>query len=301
MKLATLRDGSRDGQLIVVSRDLTHAHLAHHIAPTLQRALDDWSFIAPQLEDLYESLNQNKARHGFSFEAQDCLAPLPRAYAHYQIDGPFAGVWPSDQFIGGFEPVRFLDEIATKTWVPGLAAITDHLAIAAGPKESATRTLLMMMCVQWMQPPAPEQLQLKNSQFAFAPVAVTPDELGGWPSAPTNAPTNAPTHASTHASTHAPSTATPKLAVSHKQILKSRRNDEIAVSINIPQAFGDFGAALSLIARGRPISVGSIVSMPLGASEALMMIGDRLRIDLKLDQKHSIFGEIDQTVMVLKR
>ena len=49
MKLATLKDGSRDGQLAVVSRDLTVAHLADAIAPTLQRALDDWSFIAPQL------------------------------------------------------------------------------------------------------------------------------------------------------------------------------------------------------------------------------------------------------------
>lgn len=271
MKLATLRDGSRDGQLIVVSRDLTHAHLAHQIAPTMQRALDDWSFIAPQLEDLYESLNQNKARHSFSFDAQDCLAPLPRAYAHYQINTRSAQALPSDQFIGGFEPVQFFDEIATKTWAPGLAAITDHVAIAAGPKESATRTLLMMLCVQWLPQPAPEQLQ--NSQFSFAPVAVTPDELGGWP----------------------------KQVVSGKQLWKSRRNDEAAVNINVADTFGDFGAALSLLARGRPISAGSIVSIPLAASEALMMIGDRLRIDLKLDQKHSIFGEIDQTVMILKR
>ena len=57
MKLATLKDGTRDGQLAVVSRDLKTVHIADGIALTLQRALDDWSFIAPQLQQLYEQLN----------------------------------------------------------------------------------------------------------------------------------------------------------------------------------------------------------------------------------------------------
>jgi len=53
MKLGTLKDGTRDGMLVVVSRDLKTAHVADGIAPTLQAALDDWAFIAPQLADLY--------------------------------------------------------------------------------------------------------------------------------------------------------------------------------------------------------------------------------------------------------
>ncbi len=80
MKLASLKDGSRDGQLIVVSRDLSTAHIANGIAPTLQRALDDWPFIAPQLEDLYETINSGKARHAFEFDPSRCAAPLPRAF-----------------------------------------------------------------------------------------------------------------------------------------------------------------------------------------------------------------------------
>ena len=56
MKLATLKDGSRDGQLLVVSRDLKTAAIADGIAPSLQRALDDWNFIQPQLEELYNRL-----------------------------------------------------------------------------------------------------------------------------------------------------------------------------------------------------------------------------------------------------
>jgi fumarylacetoacetate (FAA) hydrolase len=64
MKLATYKDGSRDGQLIVVSRDLSTAHYATGIALRMQQVLDDWNFLSPQLEDLYQTLNSGKARHG---------------------------------------------------------------------------------------------------------------------------------------------------------------------------------------------------------------------------------------------
>src|SRR5437868_3691976 len=80
MKLATYKDGSRDGQLVVVSRDLGTAHYATGIAAKLQQALDDWNFVAPQLQDLYDDLNQGKARHAFPFDPAQCMAPLPRAY-----------------------------------------------------------------------------------------------------------------------------------------------------------------------------------------------------------------------------
>ena len=79
MKLATLKDGSRDGQLVVVSRDLASAHFATGIATRLQQVLDDWNFLSPQLEDLSTTLNQGKARHAFAFDPRQCMAPLPRA------------------------------------------------------------------------------------------------------------------------------------------------------------------------------------------------------------------------------
>ena len=84
MKLASYKDGSRDGQLVVVSRDLGTAHYATGIASRLQQVLDDWNFLSPQLEDLYQSLNQaslqNRPRHAFTFDTKLCMAPLPRAY-----------------------------------------------------------------------------------------------------------------------------------------------------------------------------------------------------------------------------
>ena len=81
MKLATYKDGSRDGQLVLVSRDLTTAHYATGMANRLQQVLDDWNFMSPQLQDLYDALNSGRARHAFPFDPRQCMAPLPRAYS----------------------------------------------------------------------------------------------------------------------------------------------------------------------------------------------------------------------------
>lgn len=80
MKLATYQDGSRDGQLVIVSRDLASAHYATGIATRLQAVLEDWNFLSPQLQDLSDDLNAGRARHAFPFDPARCLAPLPRAY-----------------------------------------------------------------------------------------------------------------------------------------------------------------------------------------------------------------------------
>ena len=77
MKLATYKDGSRDGQLVVVSRDLATAHYATGIADRLQQVLDDWGFLSSQLQDLSDSLNGGKARHAFPFEPARSMGPLP--------------------------------------------------------------------------------------------------------------------------------------------------------------------------------------------------------------------------------
>lgn len=87
MKLATYRDGSRDGQLTVVSRDLGTAHFATGMASRLGQLLDDWNFVSPQLEDLYATLNGGKARHAFPFDPARCMAPLPRPPGCWRPDG----------------------------------------------------------------------------------------------------------------------------------------------------------------------------------------------------------------------
>ena len=85
MKLATLRDGTRDGMLVVVSRDLQTACAAEGITPTMQHALENWDQIAPSLRDIYIRLNDNAATKAFAFDPRRVMAPLPRAYQW--IDG----------------------------------------------------------------------------------------------------------------------------------------------------------------------------------------------------------------------
>src|SRR6185312_1085337 len=85
MKLGSLKEGGRDGTLIVVSRDLTKAVKASGIAPTLQAALDDWSRAAPRLNALSEELNAGRAQGAFALDFAALAAPLPRAYEF--VDG----------------------------------------------------------------------------------------------------------------------------------------------------------------------------------------------------------------------
>ena len=85
MKLGSLKEGGRDGTLIVVSRDLTKAVRAAGIAPTMQQALEDWGNAAPRLNALYEALNAGSAEGAFDLDAQALAAPLPRAYEF--VDG----------------------------------------------------------------------------------------------------------------------------------------------------------------------------------------------------------------------
>ncbi|MEE7561171.1 FAA hydrolase family protein, partial [Xanthomonas sp. Kuri4-2] len=85
MKLGSLKEGGRDGTLIVVSRDLARGVRATGIAATLQRALEDWSNVAPRLNALSESLNDGSADGVFELDLAALAAPLPRAYEF--VDG----------------------------------------------------------------------------------------------------------------------------------------------------------------------------------------------------------------------
>ena len=85
MKLATLRDGSRDGRLVVVSRDLTRAMPVPKIAGTLQEALDDWSHAAPLLQSAALGLENGEGEGIIAFDPLDAMAPLPRSF--HWVDG----------------------------------------------------------------------------------------------------------------------------------------------------------------------------------------------------------------------
>ena len=107
MKLATYKDGSRDGQLVVVSSDLTQAHHASGIVTRLQQLLDDWNFLAPQLQDLARTLAQGKARHAFPFEPRMCMAPLPRAFRLVDAQPPAGDELAGDTMAGAHDALPF--------------------------------------------------------------------------------------------------------------------------------------------------------------------------------------------------
>ena len=209
MKLATYKDGSRDGQLVVVSRDLGLAHFATGSATRLQQALDDWNFIAPQLQDLSVALNQGKARHAFAFDARQCMAPLPRAYQwadgsaylnhltllrqargealpETALTDPLLYQGGSDDLLGPTDDAWFGAEAWGIDFEAELAVITGDVGMGASPAQALDGVRLLLLANDWtLRHLVPAELAkglgLLQSKpaTAFSPVAVTPDELGG--------------------------------------------------------------------------------------------------------------------------
>lgn len=166
MKLASYADGSRDGHLVVVSRDLTQAHYATGIATRLQQVLDDWGFLAPQLEDLAVQLNHGKLRHAFAFEPEKCLAPLPRAYGWAIVDAEGEVQREAGSLSAPHQPLR-----APAQGQPVLAAITGDLAAASDPAAALDALRLLTLALDW-------RVDGELLATQCAPLAVTPDELG---------------------------------------------------------------------------------------------------------------------------
>ena len=158
MKLATYKDGSRDGQLVVVSRDLSQAVYASNIANRLQQVLDDWNYLSPQLHDLYDSLNNGRARHAFPFDPQQCMAPLPRAYQWVDGSAYCRDTVPeqaaidlvmyqggSDDFLGPQDKVVCASEDFGIDFEAELAVITGDVPMVASVDEALEGIRLVML------------------------------------------------------------------------------------------------------------------------------------------------------------
>jgi fumarylacetoacetate (FAA) hydrolase len=329
MKLATLKDGSRDGQLMVVSRDLRHAAIADAIAPTLQRVLDDWTFYAPQLAELYDALNQGRARHMFPFEPQQCMAPLPRAYQwadgsayvnHVELVRKARGAemppefWTdplmyqggSDDFIGPTDDIVCSSEDHGIDFEAEVAAITVDVPMGATPQQALGRIRLLTL-VNDVSLRALSAAELaKGFGFfqskpatAFAPVAVTPDELGdAW-----------------------------REGRVHRPMIVHWNGKKVGQPDCGTDMVFHFGQLIAHIAKTRNVRAGSIVGSGtvsnrdakrgyccIAEKRCLEMIddgkpqtefmkyGDRVRIEMFDEGGKSIFGAIDQAVapMVLQ-
>jgi fumarylacetoacetate (FAA) hydrolase len=217
MILATLRNGSRDGALAVVSRDLTRAVVAETVAPqlkTLQQLLDNWPTAQPAAARIYSHLNEAADAERTPklalqpFSQGDCAAPLPRAYQwadgsayvnHVQLVRRARGVempasfWTdplmyqggSDAFLGPRDPIELADESWGIDLEGEVAVITGEVAMGASADEAAEQIrLLMLVNDVSLRNLIPAELAKGFGFFhgkpstAFSAVAVTPDELG---------------------------------------------------------------------------------------------------------------------------
>ncbi len=208
MKLGSLKEGGRDGTLIVVSRDLRHGVRATGIAATLQQALEDWSHIAPRLDALYESLNAGDADGVFDLDLQALAAPMPRAYEF--VDGsaylphvervrrargaevpesfytdPLMYQATSAGFHGPRDAVKVVSEEYGIDLEAEIVVITDDVPMAATPEQAAGHIQLVGLVNDVsLRNLIPGELAKgfgflqSKPRSALSPVFVTPDELG---------------------------------------------------------------------------------------------------------------------------
>ena len=323
MKLATYKDGSRDGQLIVVSRDLSTAHYATGIASKLQQVLDDWSFMSPQLHDLYAALNNGKARHAFPFDAAQCMAPLPRAYQwvdgsafmnHVELvrkarnaevpasgySNPLMYQGGSDDFAGPCDDVVVASEAFGIDFEAEVAVITADVALGATPAQALEGIRLVMLANDVsLRHLIPDELA-KGFGFlqskpatAFSPVAVTLDELADvW-----------------------------KDGRLHLTLQSTWNGRKVGMCDAGPEMTFHFGQLIAHICKTRNVRAGSVIGSGTVSNKdrsrgysciaekraietiedgkpktAFMKFGDRIRIEAKGKDGQSVFGAIDQKI-----
>ncbi|WDE06995.1 fumarylacetoacetate hydrolase family protein [Thalassomonas viridans] len=327
MKLATLKNNTRDGQLVVVSRNLEQAVVVSDIAPTLQAALDNWAQTEPKLNEVYKALNEGKADNAIAFEQQSCESPLPRAYQwadgsayvnHVELvrkarnaempatfwTDPLMYQGGSDAFIGPYDDIPVASEEYGIDFESEVAVITDDVPMGASPETAAGHIkLLMLVNDVSLRNLIPGELAKGFGFFgskpssAFSPVAVTPDELGdAWDGSKLYLP------------------------------LITHLNKELFGQPNcgVDMTF-DFPTIVAHAAKTRPLSAGCIVGSgtisnydrSAGSSclaekrmleiiadgkpsTSFMKFGDRVRIEMLDSKGDSIFGAIDQQVVEYK-
>jgi fumarylacetoacetate (FAA) hydrolase len=337
MKLATYKDGSRDGQLVVVSRDLGTAHYATGIADRLQQALDDWSFISPQLQDLYETLNNGKARHAFPFDPAQCMAPLPRAYQwadgsafinHVELvraarnsevprtfyEDPLMYQGGSDDFLGPRDDVVVPSEEYGIDFEAEVAVITGDVPMMATPEQALDGIRLLMIANDVsLRNLIPNELAKGFGFFqskpatAFGPVAITLDEVGdAWDNG--------------------------RLQLTLQSAWNGRK---VGMCEAGPEMTFHFGQLIAHICKTRNVRAGSIVGSgtvsnkgvtgasgktewPKGysciaekraietiqdgkPSTEFMKFGDTIRIEMKGKDGQSLFGAIEQKIVAPAR
>jgi len=322
MKLASLKSG-RDGQLVVVSRDLTRAVSAADIAPTLQAALDDWARCEPRLQALFNNLQAGWVEGEFPFDTSRAAAPLPRCYhwadgsayvTHVELvrkargaelpesfwTDPLIYMGASDAFIGANDDVLVESEDWGIDFEAEVVVFTDD--VAAGIKAQEARKHIKLVALVndvSLRNLIPAELAKQfgfyqsKPQTSFTPVAVTPDELGdAWDGAKLHLPMLCTLNGTRIGSPNAGVDMTFDFGQLIQHAAKSRglvAGTVIGSGTVANQGSPDGSCCLAevrcleTIANGKP-------------STPFMSFGDRIEIEMKNAEGESIFGKIDQRI-----
>ncbi|MCP9478017.1 fumarylacetoacetate hydrolase family protein [Marisediminitalea aggregata] len=335
MKFATYKNAQRDGELMLVSRDLTRAVSAAPVAQTLQQFIDNWDALQAQMQSRYEQLNKGEIASE-AFDPKRCHSPLPRAYHwadgsayvnHVELVRRARGAeipesfWTdplmyqggSDDFIGPYDDVVVPDVTMGIDFEAEIAVITDDVPMCVTAEQAGNHIkLLMLVNDVSLRGLIPGELakgfgfyQSKPAS-AFSPVAVTPDELGdSWIDTKVNLPLQTHYNNELFGKPNAGVDMTFNFAqlVAHAARTRNLGAGTIIGSGTVSNKQGtDYGSAIvqggvgySCIAEVRMIET----IRDGKPSTSFMANGDTVRIEMLDDQQQSIFGAIEQRVSVL--
>jgi fumarylacetoacetate (FAA) hydrolase len=334
MKLATLKNGARDGRLVVVSKDLTKCTDAARIVPTMQAALDNWAVYAPKLAELAEQVEIGSVPT-FRFHEHDCESPLPRAYQwadgsayinHVELvraargaevpesfyDDPLMYQGGSDAFLGPRDDIPLGDQSWGCDMEGEIAVITDDVPAGVSEKDAAGHIKLVLLCNDVsLRGLIPGELAKSFGFFqskppsAFSPVAVTPDELGrAWKDSLVHLPLRVDYNGEAFGRAEAAEDATFSLArlVSHAAKTRPLSAGTVIGSGTVSNKGADGGPGKPVSEGGRGYSCIAEIRMIqqlLKKSELtpFMSPGDVVRIEMLDGEGHSIFGAIEQKVI----
>ncbi|WP_341305221.1 fumarylacetoacetate hydrolase family protein [Pseudomonas sp. TMP25] len=322
MKLASLKHG-RDGELVVVSRDLTRAVKVLGIAATLQAALDNWAVSKAKLEAVYQRLNDGLEEGAFAFDQAACHSPLPRAYHwadgsayvnHVELVRKARGAeipesfWHdplmyqggSECFIPPHSPIQMADEAWGIDLEAEIAVITDDVPMGVTAAEAAGHIqLLMLVNDVSLRNLIPGELakgfgfyQSKPSS-SFSPVAITPDELGdSWRDGKVHRPLVSHINGALFGQPDAGVDMTFNFPTLVAHAAKTRPLGTGTVIGSGTVSNYDRSAGSSCLAEKRMLEI-------IESGEAktpFLAFGDRVRIEMFDAAGHSLFGAIDQAV-----
>ncbi|MBC3766425.1 fumarylacetoacetate hydrolase family protein [Neptunicella marina] len=336
MKLATLKNNTRDGQLVVVSKDLSKAVAVPTIAMTMQQAIDNWQECESGLNAVYQNLNSGDVEDSFAFEQSQCESPLPRAYQwadgsayvnHVELVRKARGAempdtfWTdplmyqggSDDFIGPRDDIILPSDEWGIDFEGEVAVITDDVPMAISAEDALSHIKLIMLVNDVsLRGLIPGELAKGFGFFqskpasAFSPVVVTPDELGEhWQAGKVHLPLLSEYNGQPFGKPQAGEDMTFHFGQLVAHAAKSRNLGAGAIigSGTVSNKQGtDHGSAISEGGVGYSCiaEVRMIETIRDGKpSTAFMRFGDTIKIHMQDPQGQCIFGSIEQTVKSL--